>query len=214
MKVLVMAAHPDDEVLGCGGTIARHSEKGDEVHVLIATKAYAPQWSEEYMERKAKEQKEVDALLGIKKRFNLGWPTVRLNTIASGDFNRSFGDVAKEVKPDIIYAHFPHDINIDHQLVAQAACVAARPPNRCSLLFYETLSETEWGLVQFAPSRYVVLGESQIAKKTGAFSVYESEVKNPPHPRNGQGIVGLAKKRGAEVCSEYAEAFIVAREIV
>ncbi len=209
-NVLIVSAHPDDEVLGVGGTICKHIDNGDEVYVCIVTKAYEPEWSKEYIEQKIREQKAVDELLGIKKRFNLNMPTVRLNTIPTGGFNSAINSVFKEVRPDIVYTHFEHDLNYDHTLIFRACMVAARPPNRVNLFCYETLSETEWSNKPFMPNTYVDTTR-YLDKKIKAFECYKSEIKQYPHPRSPEGIRIKAQQRGMEVCTYSAEAFIQVR---
>lgn len=212
MKVLVVAAHPDDEILGVGGTICKHVANGDEVYVCIVTKAYEPQWSKKYIETKVEEQRKVDKLLGIKKRYNLDLPTVKLNTIPHGEFNKKITDVVEEVNPDIVYTHFENDLNYDHTLIFKACMVATRPPKKIKLLCYETLSETEWSNKTFLPNVWVDITKF-INKKIKAFQIYKSERKSYPHPRSKEGIKILAEKRGIEICVKYAEAFILIREV-
>ncbi|MEA3493473.1 MAG: PIG-L deacetylase family protein [Candidatus Margulisiibacteriota bacterium] len=212
MKILVVAAHPDDEILGVGGTLLRHASKGDEVFVCIVTKAFEPQWSKEYMETKIKEQAEVDKLVGIKKRYNLDLMTTKLNTIPHGELNKKITGVVDEVNPDVIYTHFENDLNYDHTIIFRACLVATRPPKRIKLLSYETVSETEWNNKPFLPNVWNEI-KDQIDNKVKAFEIYKSEVKKWPHPRSGEGIRVLAKKRGSEICVEYAEAFMLIKDI-
>ena len=212
MKVLVVAAHPDDEVLGVGGTILKHVEKGDSVYVCIVTKAYEPEWSKKYMAKKIEEQKKIDKLLGIKKRFNLDLPTVRLNTIPTGEMNKKISCLVDDLRPDIVYTHFAGDLNDDHSIIFKACMVAARPPRKIKLLCFDTLSETEWGDRPFLPNAWVDI-EKYIDKKIVAFKIYRSEVKKYPHPRSPEGILISAKKRGMEMCMRYAEAFMIIRDI-
>ena len=212
MRILVISAHPDDEILGVGGTICKHVENKDEVYVCIITKAYEPEWSKEYMETKIKEKKEVDELLKIKKRFNLDLPTVKLNTLPHGELNKKITNIVKEVNPDVVYTHFENDLNYDHSLIFKSTLVATRPPNRIKLLSYEVLSETEWGFKTFQPNVWVDI-KDYIDKKIEAFQKYKSEVKYFPHPRSIEGIKALATKRGIEVCVEYAEAFKLIRDV-
>ena len=213
MNILVIAAHPDDEILGVGGTICKHVANGDDVYVCIVTKAYDPEWSKEYIAEKIKEQDKVDKLLNIKKRYNLDLPTVKLNTISHGEFNKRITDIVDNVKPDIVYTHFEHDLNYDHTLIFRASMVATRPPKKIKLLCYETLSETEWNNKAFQHNLWVDI-TNFIDKKIKAFKVYESEVKKYPHPRSEEGIRTLSKKRGNEICIEYAEAFMIIRNFL
>ena len=211
MKVLIIAAHPDDEILGAGGTICKHVKNGDEVYICIVTKAYKPLWSEEYMKTKIKEQKNVDKLLGIKKRYNLDFPTVKLNTISHGEINKRISEIVEEIKPDIVYTHYEYDLNYDHTLIFRACMVATRPPKKIKLLCYETLSETEWNNKAFQPDLWVDITPF-VEKKIRAFKIYKSEVKSYPHPRSKEGIELLAKKRGTEASMKYAEGFMLVRD--
>ncbi len=214
MKVLVVSAHPDDEILGVGGTILRHKEQGDDVYVCIVTKAYEPDWKKEYIEGKRKEADMVDRLMGIKKRYWCDFPTVRLNTIPSGEFNKKIADVINDVDPDVVYTHFEYDINEDHGKVFTAVMIATRPVGKKKrrVLCFETMSSTEWNNKAFIPNVYVDISK-HIEKKVRAFSCYASEVRQPPHPRSLEGVRVWAKKRGYEICTEYAEAFMLVREV-
>jgi LmbE family N-acetylglucosaminyl deacetylase len=211
-KVLVIVAHPDDEVLGCGGTILRHIANGDNVYICVVTKAWEPRWTKEYMNTKIKEQNKVDKLLKIKKRFNLDLPTTKLNTIPHGEINKMVSDIVDSVMPDIVYTHFEGDLNYDHTIVFRASMVATKPPRRVKLLCFETLSETEWNNKVFLPNVWIDIAK-YIRKKIKAFEIYKSEVKLSPHPRCPQGIKILASKRGSEICVKYAEAFVLVRDV-
>ncbi|MCK4666972.1 PIG-L family deacetylase [Candidatus Dependentiae bacterium] len=210
MKVLVIACHPDDELLGVGGRLIKHVKEADEVYVCILTKAYKPDWSQEYMDKKIEEQREVDQLIGIKVRINLDLPTVKLNTLPHGELNREIQKVVDKIKPHIIYTHCQNDVNIDHNIAFKSVLVVSRPPLMANLFTYETLSETEWGINQFTPNVWVDISD-EIDKKIEAFLIYESEVKKYPHPRSVEGIKYLAGKRGTEACTKYAEAFCLIR---
>lgn len=212
MKVLIIATHPDDEVLGCGGVIQRYKEKGDTVEVLIITKAIEPEWDNEYRKQKEKEQIEVDTCLGINKRHFLDIDCLTLNTLARGRFNYKISKMIIDIKPDIIYTHFNHELNNEHNLVSWATLVGTRIPFKGELYMYETPSE-RFGLVAFKPNFYVPLSRKQVAVKIRAFNKYTSEVKEPPHPRSLEGIKNLSKYRGLEVGLEYAEAFKQVRRI-
>ncbi len=214
MKVLVVSAHPDDEILGVGGTLLRHKEQGDDVYVCIVTTAYEPEWPKAYIEGKRKEATEVDMLMGIKKRYWCGFPTVKLNTIPSGEFNKKIADVIADVDPDVVYTHFEHDINEDHGKVFTAVMVATRPVGKKKrrVLCFETISSTEWNNKAFIPNVHVDISK-HIDRKVEAFSLYTSEVKQPPHPRSLEGVRVWSRKRGFEICTEYAECFMLIREV-
>ncbi|MEW6482424.1 MAG: PIG-L family deacetylase [bacterium] len=211
-KVLVIAAHPDDEILGVGGTILKHVDNGDDVYVCIATKAYEPLWTKKYMEEKKKEQKKIDALLGIKKRFNLDLTTTKLNVLPHGEVNKVVSSIVDQVCPDVIYTHFEGDLNYDHTILFRASMVASRPPKKINLLCFETLSETEWNNKAFLPNYWVNI-ERYIDTKIKSFKIYKSEGKKFPHPRSEEGIEILARKRGSEICVKYAEAFMLIRDV-
>lgn len=211
MKVLVVAAHPDDEILGVGGTLLKHKKNGDSIYVCMVTTSYSPEWSDEYRKQKLEEAKKVDKLLGVKKKFFCELPTVKLNTIPHGEISKKIMDIVDEVKPDLVYTHFEHDVNLDHGIIYRAVLVATRPiKQRIKLLCYETMSSTEWGGKAFMPNHYVEINDF-IDKKIEAFSLYKSEVKKFPHPRSNKGIRAWAQKRGSEICTEHAEAFRIIR---
>ncbi|MDD5086535.1 MAG: PIG-L family deacetylase [Candidatus Nanoarchaeia archaeon] len=213
MKILVIAAHPDDEVLGMGGTILKHIDQGDEVFVCMMTKGYEPDWTKEFIKNKIVEAEKVDKFLGVKKRFFCGFPTARLNTIPHGEISKGVRNVINEVKPDIIYTHSEKDIHEDHRIIFNSVMVASRPitENKIKIICFEILSSSEWNHKSFCPNYYVDI-EKYIEKKIKAFSIYESEVREYPHPRSKKGIEILAKKRGMEVCIPYAESFKIIRE--
>ena len=213
MKVLIFGAHPDDPILGMGGTIAKHVEKDDQVYICIVTVASDPEYSQEYRDTKIKEQKQVDEFLGITKRINLDFPVLELNTIAQGRLNYRISDLIHEIQPDIVYTHFNKDLNEQHNIVSQATIVGVRLPLQCKLLMYENES-TRFSLESFKPNYYISLTEEQIIKKIDAFEFYKSEVKDAPHPRSIEGIINHAKYRGHEVGLEYAESFYLTREVV
>jgi len=209
-KVLVIAAHPDDEALGVGGTMLKHIHNGDKVSVCILTKAYAPQWSKKYQAQVLLHQKKFDNFLGVTERINLDLPTVRLNTLPYGETNKKVSEAVARVKPNIIYTHHLSDINSDHKITFDSAMVASRPPLKINVFCFETLSETEWGHESFKPNYYINI-EPFITKKIKAFSMYKNEVKKFPHPRSPKGVKILAAKRGSEICAKYAEAFTTVR---
>jgi LmbE family N-acetylglucosaminyl deacetylase len=217
IKILIIVPHPDDEVLGCGGTIVKHALGGDEIYLCIVTKAYSPDWSEDFLRNRSKEIKEANEILGIKKNYFLDFPTVKLDTIPQKELIGALSKVVNEVNPDILYVPHKGDLNKDHRLVFEASLVATRPANRKikRILSYETLSETEWGhpIEPFIPNVYVDISET-FERKIEAMKAYESELRQYPHPRSLEIIEVLAKKRGSEVGVNFAEAFILIREIV
>lgn len=217
MKVLVVAPHPDDEVLGCGGTIAKHAQAGDEVHLCIVTQAYTPDWSEEFLKNRPVEIEDARKVLGVRQVHMLGFPTVKLDTVPQKTLNASLEAVFEKVGPDVVYLPHHGDVNMDHRIVFESCMVAVRPIRRGirRLLSYETLSETEWGIPAepFVPNVYVDV-TGTIEKKTEAMKMYRSEIKQAPHPRSAEIIEALAKKRGSEANVRFAEAFMLIRETI
>jgi LmbE family N-acetylglucosaminyl deacetylase len=215
MNILVIAPHPDDEVLGCGGTIAKYAARGDTVSVCYVTTAYPPDWSEDYLVKKEIEIKRSNVILGISRRFDLNYPTVKLDTVPQKDLNASLQNAIQKVRPDCIFIPHRGDLNMDHRIVHDASLVALRPINHRSsrILSYETLSETEWGqgIEPFTPNVYVDISEN-INQKCSAMSAYQSEIRQAPHPRSVDIIMANAKKRGSEICVPFAEAFVLIRE--
>lgn len=212
-KVLVIAAHYDDELLGVGGTLLKHKDQGDEIYICIVTQGYEPEWTKEYVEKQEKQAEEVDRILKTTKRFHCHFPAVKLNTIPNGEFNKKVYDVINEVEPDIVYTHFEQDVNIDHRLVFDAVMVATRPLNKkMKILCFETPSSTEWSQAGFKPNYYVEITDF-IDKKVEAFLKYKDEIKEYPHPRSPEALMILSKKRGIEILKEHAEAFILIREV-
>jgi len=218
MKVLVVAPHPDDEVLGVGGTIAKYVKEGNEVYLCVVTKGYPPDWSKEYLKNRQREIKKSNKILGIKKTYFLDYPTVKLDTIPQKELNEAISKIINMVNPDIVYIPHKGDLNKDHRLIFEAALVAVRPAKQHKIkkvLSYEVLSETEWGLPMenFTPNIYVDISTT-LETKIEAMKIYESEVKQWPHPRSLEMIEVLAKKRGSEVGVKFAEAFMLIREIL
>ncbi len=221
MKILIIAPHPDDEVLGCGGTIKKYSKNGDEVFLCVATKAYTPEWSEDFIKHREEEIESAANFLGIKKVIKLDFPTVRLDTIPQKQLNDSISKVVEEVNPEIVFIPFPGDINKDHNLISTASTVALRPKPNFSVkkvYSYEVLSETEWAKPAqkiedvFQPNYYEDISD-YLEDKLKAMQCYKSELKEYPHPRSLEGIKILSQKRGMEVGFKNAEAFMLIREI-
>jgi LmbE family N-acetylglucosaminyl deacetylase len=219
-NILVIAPHPDDEVLGCGGTIAKHAKTGDEVYLCIVTKAYPPRWPEEEVKKRKEEVFSASNILGIRKTYFLDFPTVKLDTVPQEELNESINQVVGEIQPEIIYLPHRGDVNTDHRLVFDAALVAIRPKPGSTIrkvLCYQTLSETEWGaplvLNAFVPNVYVDISET-LETKLAAMSTYKLEIKEFPHPRSLEAISALARVGGSTIGVPAAESFIMIREII
>lgn len=215
MNVLVFAPHNDDEVLGVGGTIAKHIIKGDNVYICEVTSSLVK-------ERKQLLQDEalrVHSYLGIKETIFLDFTVVELPHEGIREFNRAISDTVQRFKPDIVYIPFYGDMHADHTAVCNSVLVAVRPiqaPFVSKIYMYETLSETGWNLPTvdktFIPNVFIDITETIDVKKE-AMLKYESQIKVSPHPRSLDTIEALAQFRGNTVGVKYAEAFMCVRTI-
>ncbi len=219
MKILVITPHPDDEVLGCGGTIKKYSQQKNEVYLCIVTKAYTPDWTNDFIKNRKKEIAEANKVLGIKKSFFLDLPTARLDTISQKKLNNLISKCVNKIKPEVVYIPYYGDLNNDHRLIFKASMVAVRPkPGSVirKVLCYEVLSETEWAgpflNSMFTPNVYIDIS-STLKEKLKAMFCYKTELKDYPHPRSLKAINALVQKRGSEAGLEAAEAFMLIREI-
>jgi LmbE family N-acetylglucosaminyl deacetylase len=219
-NVLVVAAHPDDEVLGCGGVMSRHAAEGDRVTVLVATRGTPELYPSEWIERLLGELRVAHQLLGVSSTHFLDFPAPKLDTVPGYALANGIAGTIQLVQPEIIYVPHRGDIHADHQAVYEAALVAARPINDCpvrTILSYETLSETEWaapaGDQVFIPTVFVDISE-HLERKLEAMACYQTQLRPAPHPRSLQTIEALARLRGATVGLAAAEAFQLVRQII
>jgi LmbE family N-acetylglucosaminyl deacetylase len=222
-RALVVAAHPDDEVLGCGGSTARLVREGWEVFTLILGEGITSR----ERERKKKEREteitelkkrafEANRILGVKEVFLLDFPDNRFDSVDLLSIVKAVEEVKKEVKPFAVFTHSKADLNVDHTLTYRAVLTATRPqPGETvkELYSFEVLSSTEWSFPHlFRPSVYFDITMTLDIKKE-AMKCYTSELRDPPHPRSLEGIEVKAKQRGMEVGLAYAEAFELVRSI-
>jgi len=220
MKVLVVAPHPDDEVLGCGGTMARHSVQGDRVYVLVVTRGIPEIFPPEEIERTRQELRRAHKMLGVTDTLFLDYPAPKLDTVPEYKLAEAISEVIHVLQPDILYIPHRGDIHVDHKAVYNAAMVASRPVDDMfiqRILCYETLSETEWGALSessaFVPNVFIDITRF-LNKKLEAMASYRSQLKNEPHPRSLRSIKALAYLRGGTVGVHAAEAFVLVREIL
>jgi LmbE family N-acetylglucosaminyl deacetylase len=218
-KVLVIAPHPDDEVLGCGGTMARMAEEGLDVQVAVVTTGRPPAFSEESVAQVQAEMRRAHSHLGVSQAHMLGLPAAALDTLPAAEINAAIGQLVREVRPDTLFLPFLGDIHQDHQLTFLGAMVAARPRDRrvpSRVLCYETLSETNWYAAPmtpaFVPNVHIDIA-STLTRKLEAFAMFESQVKAFPDERSLLTIESLARLRGSSVFAEAAEAFMLVRAI-
>lgn len=219
-SILVIAPHPDDEVLGCGGAIARHTDCGDDVHIVAVTRADPAIYPDDDEMAFREEVQAAHQLLGVASTTYLDFPAPRLDTIAGYQLADAIAQVIRQLQPHTVYLPHYGDLHTDHQRVYQAVLVATRPVNDCpvrQLLCYETLSETEWSPPRadsvFVPTVFIDI-EPYLLLKLKAMSCYRSELKAFPHPRSLDALTALAKVRGATAGLAAAEAFAVVRQIL
>ena len=219
MKVLVFAPHPDDEILGVGGTIKKRSNSGDEVYVCVVTKALDTMFPKELIEQGREECKQADAKLGVKETIFLDLPAVMLETVPRHEFNTKVSEVVQRIRPDEVYIPHRGDMQLDHQMVVDAVMVAVRPrgkyyPKR--VYAYETLSETGWNIPnivnEFIPTVYEDISET-LEAKVEAMNIFQSQLAPFPAARSIGAIEALARYRGATVSVDAAEAFSLIREV-
>jgi LmbE family N-acetylglucosaminyl deacetylase len=218
--VLVVAPHPDDEILGCGGTIARLTAAGHDVHVAIATRGAPPRYREQDVERVRREAAAAHALLGIARTHHLDHPAAELDRIPHAELNATMEALFETVKPDTVFLPFVGDIHLDHQLIFRSVLVAARPRDwtyPVRLYAYETLSETNWSAPYvepcFAPTVFIDIDET-LERKLDAFACYQSQCRAFPNERSHEALRALATLRGATVHRRAAEAFLLIREVM
>ena len=218
-RLLVFAPHPDDEILGCGGTIIKNIQQGNEVYVCVVTRGYPPYFDIERINKNVEDAVACHQFIGIKKTFFLDFPAVQLESVNRFDLNGKVLDVVKEVMPDEVYIPHYGDMQKDHQMISEATMVVVRPKSghRVKKVFaYETLSETEWNIPHcsntFIPNVYHDISD-YLDKKIEAMRMYRSQLSDFPNPRSLDAITSLAKYRGSTVLAEAAEAFMLIREI-
>jgi len=219
VRVLVIAPHPDDEILGCGGVMARHTAGGDEVHVAVVTRGAPEVYREEQVAQTRAELKEAHGLLGIKSVQYLDFPAPRMDTIPRHTVADAIRRVIDELQPHTLYVPHFGDMHFEHGLTYQACLVAARPAGRIvvhRILAYETLSETEWGPplagYAFQPTVFVDI-DACLSKKLAAMGCIKSQLFSAPHPRSLANLEALARLRGSTAGLKAAEAFVLVREI-
>lgn len=225
--VLVVAAHPDDEILGVGGTVARHAAAGDAVYALILGEGQTSRGAR----REDTDSAVVDSLhrntqesadkVGLRKVFFADFPDNRFDGVDLLDIVKAVEKVVEELRPQIIYTHYSGDLNIDHQCTARAVLTATRPIGAyCveELYAFETLSSTEWafdysGQPAFCPNVFVDITD-YYDRKEQAIRCYVSELCASPHPRSLEGMDALSKTRGMTAGMARAEAFMLIRKTV
>jgi LmbE family N-acetylglucosaminyl deacetylase len=225
-RILVVVAHPDDEILGCGGTILRKIAEGDDVYSLVLGEGITSRYDKRELVEKEKlealhsSHTKVSKFMGFREHWLYDFPDNRFDSVDLLDIVKVIEKIKEKVQPEVIYTHFENDLNIDHRITFQAVLTACRPVTGEStkeIYSCEIPSSTEWvspfsGGNYFRPNVFIDIQET-IGKKIEAMRLYDSEVKQYPHPRSPEALK-IISQRWAIVCGlKYAEAFILIRKI-
>jgi LmbE family N-acetylglucosaminyl deacetylase len=219
MNVVVIAAHPDDEILGAGGTLARHARAGADVHAVVVAEGATSRYADGMVEALHKSGRRAAEEIGFASIRFMNLPDQRLDTLPLVDVTQQLEATLEELRPTIVYTHFPGDVNADHGVVSRAAWTACRPyhlPSLRRFVVFETPSSTEWGGpgsgARFEPNLYVDVSGTLDAK-LAAIECYESELRDYPHPRSSRALRERAAYWGSTVGLNYAEPFRLLREV-
>ncbi len=218
-RVLVIAAHPDDELLGLGGTVARHAREGDEVTAVVVSEGATSRYAQSGADDLRSSGRAAAAILGTRELRFIGLADQRLDAEPILEIIRPVEAIVRELRPEIVYTHHWGDLNRDHRVVSEAAMVACRPvgddyPRR--LYCFETPSSSEWSStdlsLQFVPNHFVDV-TATVEDKLRAMACYTTEVRPAPHPRALESLRARAAYWGQVVGRRYAEAFVLVREV-
>lgn len=220
-EILVIAPHPDDETLGCAGTLLRHKSEGDRIHWLIMTRMDSSiGFNQEQIANRAEQLRNVSDTYRFDSVNILDFITTRLDTMPIGDIVGGISDIVKRICPHTIYLPYRGDVHTDHKAVFDAATACMkwfRYPSVKRVLVYETLSETEFGINPdangFRPNVFVDIS-SYMEKKLHLLTIYSTEIRPFPFPRSIEAIRALATLRGAMSGCAAAEAFMLLKEIL
>lgn len=222
-KILVIAAHPDDEILGCGGTIARLVNKGHEAYTLILGEGITARDETRKRKKRARDIRilkrrihKANAAIEVKEVFVYDFPDNRFDTVALLDIVKIIEKTKNSIKPDIVYTHHEGDLNIDHRITYSAVLTACRPikgETVKEIYSFEIPSSTDWNYpYRFNPNVYIDI-TGTIDKKIKALEIYETELRKSPHPRSKESIRTTAKRWGSISGLGSAEAFETVRII-
>ena len=218
-SVLVVAAHPDDEAIGCFGTLLKHYKFGDEINIIFLSDGV----SSRGINKKKKHERKKNCLkvlkiIGLKSKnvFFLDYPDNMIDTVPLLDVIKNIEEIKKKIQPNVLYTHFSNDLNIDHRIAYQAAITASRPSKNETIkkiLCLEIVSSTEWSDKNkqiFSPNYFVDISKF-INRKLKALAIYDKEIKKSPNARSLENIKNLALLRGSRAGVNYAEAFFIER---
>jgi len=221
-KILVISAHPDDDALGCGGTIAKFSKENASIFAVYFTDGVSARLNNKNLKKDILDRKKHSVkaakILGINKCIFFSYPDNKLDKIPLLEITQKIEKIIKEIKPEIIITHSEHELNIDHQIINRAVITATRPKPKSiikKILLFETLSSSEWKFSNkknfFNPNYFVDISKT-INRKISALRCYKKEMMKWPHPRSVKGVRNLAMYRGQSVGLKYVEAFYLLRQ--
>jgi LmbE family N-acetylglucosaminyl deacetylase len=225
MKTLIIAAHPDDEVLGCGGTIAKLARRGEEVHILILATGltsrvgFDPKRTPDALKAHYERARQASVLMGAKNVSFAGFPDQKMDTLPFLEITHRIEAEIDSLQPQTIFTHHGGDLNMDHALTFRATLTATRPMARGivqALYAYEVPSSTEWAFRQFEPSFHPNLFHDiaeTLPQKVQAMQIYESEAREFPHPRSPDALEARARHWGSVSGLKAAEAYELVREL-
>jgi LmbE family N-acetylglucosaminyl deacetylase len=212
--VLVIAAHPDDEVLGCGGCLALHARAGDPVTIVIACEGESLRYGLGGVGQ-ASHIRQAAEVLGVQDVRPLGFRDQALDTLRLTELIAALEAVVREVSPRVVYCQYGGDVNRDHQILFKAALVATRPTEQYidAVYAFDTASSTDWAYPRtFVPDTWVDVS-STLEVKLRAMACYTSELRDYPHPRSLRALEHRARAFGNQVCLEATEVFMTVRRI-
>jgi len=223
-KILIIAAHPDDEILGCGGTIVRLVNEGNEAYTLILGEGITSR--DEKRDRKKRESEikelkkqiyEANEIISVKKIFTFDFPDNRFDSVPLLEIIKKIEKIKNQIKPDIIFTHYKNDLNIDHKKTYEAVLTATRPMEKemvKTIYSFEILSSTEWNYpTTFSPNIFFDISKT-LDKKIEAMKHYKNELHSFPHPRSIETIKSNAKTWGSKIGCQYAEAFELVKSFI
>ena len=219
MIILVVAAHPDDEILGCGGAMASHASRGDDVYVVFMADGVTSRGGSDKLEERLTASLKACELVGAREPINLGFPDNKMDTVPLLKIIQALESLVDKVQPSIVYTHHANDLNVDHRLTHQAVMTACRPQPDSTvseIYSFEVLSSTGWesqnGGRPFSPTCFVDVSDVW-DKKLSALKYYELEMRDYPHARSMEAVEALARYRGVSAGLHYAEGFQVEKVI-
>ena len=219
MNVVVVGAHPDDEILGAGATLAAHARTGDTVHAVVLAEGASSRYDDTMKEALHRAGRRAAKEIGFASIRFEGLPDQRLDTLPLIEITQRIETILEELEPQVVYTHFPGDVNLDHGVVSRAVWTACRPyrfPHIQRLGVFETPSSTEWAWPLadgvFSPNLFVDVSET-ISAKVAAMECYDVELRDYPHPRSVLALRQRAAFWGSHVGRDAVEPFVILREL-